>query len=128
VRCRGRAIGFVFQVFNLLPALTGAENVAVPLLLAGRPRNAALETAGRLLASVELDERKHALPGQLSGGQQQRVAIARACIILQLLKARRERYTSPSNFLRMPRKRCYLSFGCTIRKYLLNSSNKCITH
>ncbi len=80
VRFRGRAIGFVFQVFNLLPALTAAENVAVPLLLAGRPRKAALETAGRLLASVDLGERQHAPPGQLSGGQQQRVAIARALV------------------------------------------------
>jgi len=77
---RGRAIGFVFQVFNLLPALTAAENVAVPLLLAGQPRKAALETAAHLLASVGLGERQHTLPGQLSGGQQQRVAIARALV------------------------------------------------
>jgi putative ABC transport system ATP-binding protein len=80
VRFRGASIGFVFQLFNLLPALTAAENVAVPLLLAARPRREALERADTLLESVGLGERKHALPAELSGGQQQRVAIARALV------------------------------------------------
>jgi len=80
VSFRGRSIGFVFQLFNLLPALTAAENVAVPLLLARRRRREALGKANRLLESVGLGERQDALPGQLSGGQQQRVAIARALI------------------------------------------------
>jgi putative ABC transport system ATP-binding protein len=80
VRFRGRSIGFVFQVFNLLPALTALENVTVPLLLNGVPRKPAAEKAAGLLRSVGLAERLHALPAKLSGGQQQRVAIARALV------------------------------------------------
>lgn len=77
---RGESIGFVFQVFNLLPALTARENVAVPLLIQGKPRKIAIEQAQVVLDSVGLASRADALPGQLSGGQQQRVAIARALI------------------------------------------------
>jgi putative ABC transport system ATP-binding protein len=77
---RGRSIGFVFQAFNLLPALTTTENVAVPLLLGGEPRKSALGSAAHVLESVGLGERPGALPAQLSGGQQQRVAIARAIV------------------------------------------------
>jgi putative ABC transport system ATP-binding protein len=77
---RRDSIGFVFQVFNLLPALTVVENVAIPLLIAGAPRSAALSEAHRLVESVGLGARADAFPGQLSGGQQQRVAIARALI------------------------------------------------
>jgi putative ABC transport system ATP-binding protein len=73
-------IGFVFQQYNLLPALTATENVAVPLLIAGVPRRAALTRADAALERVGLRERKRALPAQLSGGQQQRVAIARALV------------------------------------------------
>jgi putative ABC transport system ATP-binding protein len=80
VRFRGQNIGFVFQQFNLLPALTARENVAVPLLILGRPRKQALERAADMLEAVGLTERMHALPSQLSGGQQQRVAIARALV------------------------------------------------
>jgi putative ABC transport system ATP-binding protein len=80
VAFRGRQVGFVFQQFNLLPALTAAENVAVPLVINGCPRRAALARAGRLLAAVGLGDRAGSLPAQLSGGQQQRVAIARALV------------------------------------------------
>jgi putative ABC transport system ATP-binding protein len=78
VRFRGKNIGFVFQQFNLLPALNAIENVAVPLLIAGQKRRAALKRAQEVLVQVGLADRMHALPSDLSGGQQQRVAIARA--------------------------------------------------
>jgi putative ABC transport system ATP-binding protein len=80
VRFRGEHIGFVFQQYNLLPALTAAENAAVPLLIAGQPRHAAIAKASELLTALGMGARAHALPSQLSGGQQQRVAIARALI------------------------------------------------
>ena len=80
VRFRGEAIGFVFQVFNLLPALTARENVAIPLLIQGKSRKIAIEQAQAVLDSVGLASRADSLPGQLSGGEQQRVAIARALI------------------------------------------------
>jgi putative ABC transport system ATP-binding protein len=73
-------LGFVFQQYNLLPALTAAENVAIPLLVAGEPRRSALNKAVALLAQLGLEPRANALPATLSGGQQQRVAIARALI------------------------------------------------
>jgi putative ABC transport system ATP-binding protein len=79
-RYRGRHIGFVFQAFNLLPTLTAAENVAVPLLINGGARRDAIRRAGEVLARVGLGERASAAPAQLSGGQQQRVAIARALV------------------------------------------------
>jgi putative ABC transport system ATP-binding protein len=77
---RRRNLGFVFQQFNLLPALTAAENVAVPLFVAGWKRAAAVGKAEGLLEELGMAERVHALPSQLSGGQQQRVALARALI------------------------------------------------
>jgi putative ABC transport system ATP-binding protein len=77
-RFRGTSVGFVFQVFNLLPTLTALENVSVPLLINGTPRKQAERRASELLEQVGLAERRKALPPQLSGGQQQRVAIARA--------------------------------------------------
>jgi putative ABC transport system ATP-binding protein len=80
VRFRGENIGFVFQQFNLLPALSAAENVMVPLILAGWPRRRALPKAREVLASMGMADRAAALPGKLSGGQQQRVAIARALV------------------------------------------------
>ena len=79
VRFRGDNIGFVFQQYNLLPALTAAENACVPLLIAGWNRRKAVETAKELLAAVGLGSRVNAYPNQLSGGQQ-RVAIARALV------------------------------------------------
>ena len=77
---RGRSVGFVFQAFNLLPALSAAENVAVPLLIQGVPRREAVERARAVLERVGIGDRWNALPAQLSGGQQQRVAIARALV------------------------------------------------
>jgi putative ABC transport system ATP-binding protein len=77
---RRKNLGFVFQQFNLLPALTAAENVAVPLLVAGTRRPEAVKRAGALLSQLGLGHRLNALPSTLSGGQQQRVAIARALI------------------------------------------------
>ena len=77
---RGRNIGFVFQAYNLIPSLTAAENVAIPLLLLGETRSIALERAARLLERVGLGSKTKANPTQLSGGQQQRVAIARALV------------------------------------------------
>ncbi len=74
------AIGFVFQSFNLLPALTAEENVALPLLIGGKPRGGALARARDALDQVGLGGRSSALPPELSGGQQQRVAIARALV------------------------------------------------
>jgi len=77
---RRRNLGFIFQQFNLLPALTAAENVAVPLIAAGAPRRRAVDRASALLVQLGLESRLNALPSTLSGGQQQRVAIARALV------------------------------------------------
>jgi putative ABC transport system ATP-binding protein len=77
---RRKNIGFVFQQYNLLPALTAAENVAVPLLIAGVARPKAVAKANDLLAQLGMENRLRSYPNQLSGGQQQRVAIARALI------------------------------------------------
>ena len=73
-------VGFVFQAFNLMPALTAVENVAIPLLINGVPRKTAIERAADMLDRVGLGQRCHSLPAQLSGGQQQRVAIGRALV------------------------------------------------
>ncbi|MGH8704775.1 MAG: ABC transporter ATP-binding protein [Burkholderiales bacterium] len=73
---RGRAVGFVFQSFQLLPALTALENVMLPLELAGR--DDAGQLAAEMLSRVGLDERLGHYPKHLSGGEQQRVALARA--------------------------------------------------
>jgi len=73
-------IGFVFQAYNLIPSLTAAENVAVPLLIRGKAQAEALAAARRVLGEVGLADRSEALPEQLSGGQQQRIAIARALV------------------------------------------------
>ena len=77
---RAKNVGFVFQQFNLLPALTAVENVAVPLVINGSSKAAAVTRAAEVLKAVGLGERVHSLPSQLSGGQQQRVAIARALV------------------------------------------------
>jgi len=76
LRCR--KIGYIFQTFNLIPVLTAVENVSLPTVFAGVPRDEGLERAEKLLTSVGLGERLHHRPTELSAGQQQRVAIARA--------------------------------------------------
>lgn len=73
-------IGFVFQNFNLLAALTAQQNVMVPMLAAGATKNMAAAKAGDLLQKLKLGGRVNSLPNQLSGGEKQRVAIARALV------------------------------------------------
>jgi putative ABC transport system ATP-binding protein len=80
VKFRGERIGFVFQQYNLLPALTAAENASVPLLIAGWNRKKAVEKASHILNQVGLGSKLRSYANQLSGGQQQRVAIARALV------------------------------------------------
>jgi putative ABC transport system ATP-binding protein len=77
---RNKEIGFVFQQFNLLPRLTAAENVALPLVYAGVSKKERAERAAVVLEKVKLTDRMHHKPNELSGGQCQRVAIARALI------------------------------------------------
>src|SRR6185436_1273615 len=80
VNYRGRNIGFVFQSFNLIPTLTAADNVAVPLLILGTPRREAIRRATEALDRVGIGDRGGSMPWELSGGQQQRVAIARSLV------------------------------------------------
>ncbi|WP_188196846.1 ABC transporter ATP-binding protein [Nonomuraea sp. SYSU D8015] len=77
-RLRRRSVGFVFQAFHLVEELSAAENVELPVLLAGRSRREAGCRASLLLERVGLADRARHLPSQLSGGQRQRIAIARA--------------------------------------------------
>ena len=77
---RRSKVGFVFQAFNLISALTALENVVLPAEFANMPDRAARERATELLARVGLGDRLRHRPNQLSGGEQQRVAIARALI------------------------------------------------
>jgi len=78
-RLRGRAIGFVFQFFHLVPELTGAENVELPARLPGAPPGA-LPRARALVERLELGHVADRLPHELSGGEQQRFAVARALV------------------------------------------------
>ncbi len=77
---RNKEIGFVFQQFNLLPRLTAAENVALPLIYNGTSKKARTEISLEMLDRVGLSDRSHHKPNELSGGQNQRVAIARALV------------------------------------------------
>ncbi|MCB1857884.1 MAG: ABC transporter ATP-binding protein [Gammaproteobacteria bacterium] len=77
---RNREIGFIFQMFHLVPRLSAAENVELPLILAGVPRGERVPRVNQALAALNLADRGHHKPDQLSGGQRQRVAIARATI------------------------------------------------
>jgi putative ABC transport system ATP-binding protein len=77
---RAMNVGFIFQLYNLLPVLTAFENVELPLLLTGLSRKERKEHVEMALRIVNLEDRMDHYPGQLSGGQQQRVAIARAVV------------------------------------------------
>ena len=80
-RTRREEIGFVFQFFHLIPRLTAAQNVELPLILAGVDRDERRRRVTEILSAMDLAERSHHRPDQLSGGQRQRVAIARATIM-----------------------------------------------
>ncbi|TAE84783.1 MAG: ABC transporter ATP-binding protein [Alphaproteobacteria bacterium] len=77
---RRELIGFIFQQYNLLPALTAAENAAMPLIAAGLSHSEAVRRAAEILEHIGMNGQTEKLPRQLSGGQQQRVAIARALV------------------------------------------------
>ncbi|MFA4915375.1 MAG: ABC transporter ATP-binding protein [Syntrophales bacterium] len=79
-RWRAVNVGFIFQLYNLIPVLTAFENIELPLLLTGLSRKERREHAEIVLRVVNLADRMDHYPGQLSGGQQQRVAIARAIV------------------------------------------------
>jgi putative ABC transport system ATP-binding protein len=80
VAFRRRAVGFIFQQYNLLPALTAVENAAIPLIAAGMSLPAAAAKAAAILRLIGMEAHLEKLPIQLSGGEQQRVAIARALV------------------------------------------------
>ncbi len=77
---RARNLGFVFQQFNLIPALNAIENAAVPLIIQGQSMHQATKQAKRLFEKLDMAEHRFKYPNQLSGGQQQRVAVARALV------------------------------------------------
>jgi putative ABC transport system ATP-binding protein len=80
-RVRAERVGFVFQLFNLLPSLTAAENVALPAVIARQRPASYVDRVSELLDAVGLSGKDDRLPSQLSGGEQQRVAIARALMM-----------------------------------------------
>jgi putative ABC transport system ATP-binding protein len=77
---RNKEIGFVFQTFNLMPRMTSLENVALPLIYAGKSKSYREERAKAMMKAVSLEDRMDHKPNELSGGQKQRVAIARALV------------------------------------------------
>ncbi len=77
---RNKDIGFVFQTFNLMPRTTALDNVALPMVYAGKPKHERNERASEVLNLVGLGDRMDHHPNQLSGGQRQRVAVARALV------------------------------------------------
>lgn len=77
---RNKEIGFVFQTFNLLPRTTALENVALPMIYAGKSKKDRTERAAKVLTDVGLADRMDHKPNQLSGGQRQRVAVGRALV------------------------------------------------
>jgi putative ABC transport system ATP-binding protein len=77
---RSTNIGFIFQQYNLLPALTAAENAAIPLVIAGWSKAKAVTRAREVMSILGMENKTESLPSQLSGGQQQRVAISRALV------------------------------------------------
>ena len=77
---RNKDIGFVFQMHHLMPDFTAIENVIIPALIGGAPRNECFEKACQLLSDLSIYHRKDHYPNQLSGGEQQRTAVARALI------------------------------------------------
>lgn len=77
---RSKYIGFIFQQYNLLPALTAAENASIPLVIAGWPKNKAVARAREVLNELGMGKKTESFPSQLSGGQQQRVAISRSLV------------------------------------------------
>ncbi len=77
---RNKEIGFVFQTFNLLPRTTAIDNVALPMIYAGKSKNERTQRAEKVLSQVGLQDRMDHHPNQLSGGQRQRVAVARALV------------------------------------------------
>ncbi len=79
-RMRRRSVGYVFQDLNLIPTLTAAENVALPLELDGASRRVALRSARKSIDDLELGDLVDRFPDEMSGGQQQRIAIARALV------------------------------------------------
>jgi len=79
-RFRAKNIGFVFQQYNLLPALSAAENAAIPLVIGGWSKSPAVKRASEVLVDLGMGDKLGSLPSELSGGQMQRVAIARALV------------------------------------------------
>src|SRR5690554_897742 len=77
---RNKEIGFVFQTFNLLPRTTALDNVALPMVYAGKNKTERTQLASEVLTQVGLEDRMDHQPNQLSGGQRQRVAVARALV------------------------------------------------
>ena len=80
-KIRSTKIGFIFQSFHLIPRLTAAENIEIPMILAGMSKQVRSEKVNKALSRVNLTERSDHRPEQLSGGQRQRVAIARSIVM-----------------------------------------------